>query len=336
MKPNDEETIRNFDLQQATSTLTLANRWDHFLTRWGYKRSKHLVNPGLYKLGNPTPDSIVFVTANYTLSFDALRKELVGIDSYILVLDTHGINVWCAAGKGTFGTDELVHRIEVTGLNKIINHRKLILPQLGAPGVAAHVVKKRSGFNVEFGPVRTSDLAEYLRTHKATKEMRQVQFTLKDRLILIPVELVSFFIPLIIISIIFYFIGGYNLVTATASAILAAVILFPILLPWLPTHNFSTKGLILGILVSLPFFVINILGNGDSELWQKAGLAISSLLILPPITSFITLNFTGATTYTSRSGVKREIFKYIPIMAWMFGGGILLSLTVRIINLLGG
>ena len=138
MKPNDEKSIRNFDLQQTTSTLTLANRWDHFLIRWGYKRSKHLVNPGLYKLGNPTPDSIVFVTANYTLSFDALRKELVGIDSYILVLDTHGINVWCAAGKGTFGTDELVHRIEVTGLNKIINHRKLILPQLGAPGVAAH------------------------------------------------------------------------------------------------------------------------------------------------------------------------------------------------------
>jgi CO dehydrogenase/acetyl-CoA synthase gamma subunit (corrinoid Fe-S protein) len=73
------------------------------------------------------------------------------------VLDTQGINVWCAAGKGTFGTDELVHRIEATQLHDVVRHRVLILPQLGAPGVAAHDVKKRSGFTIEYGPVRTAN-----------------------------------------------------------------------------------------------------------------------------------------------------------------------------------
>jgi CO dehydrogenase/acetyl-CoA synthase gamma subunit (corrinoid Fe-S protein) len=175
-------------MRHTTSTITLANRWDHFLARWGVRRNQHLVEPGLYALGNPTADSPVFVTANYTLSFDALRSALAGIDGYIMVLDTKGINVWCAAGKGTFGTDELLNRIEATGLHNVVRHRGLILPQLGATGVAAHEVRRRSGYRVEYGPVRAMDLPEYLKTHQATPQMRQVRFNLADRLVLIPVE----------------------------------------------------------------------------------------------------------------------------------------------------
>ena len=99
----DDRAIRT-----TTSAITWANRWDHFLARWAINRGGHRVAPGLYALGNPTADSPVFVSANYTLSFDALREALAGMAGYILVLDTQGINVWCAAGKGTFGTDELV------------------------------------------------------------------------------------------------------------------------------------------------------------------------------------------------------------------------------------
>ena len=114
--------------QPTTSHLSLADRWDHFLARWGVNRGGHRVPPGLYTLGDPTPDSPVFVTANYTLSFDALRSSLTGVDGYLLVLDTQGVNVWCAAGKGSFGTEELVSRIESTRLADVVSHRKLILP----------------------------------------------------------------------------------------------------------------------------------------------------------------------------------------------------------------
>jgi hypothetical protein len=186
-------------IRTTTSTLTFANTWDHILARWAFNRMWHRVEPGLYSLGNPTPESPVFVTANYSLSFDAVRSALKGIDSYILVLDTQGVNVWCAAGKGTFGTDELVKRIEESHLHEIVNHRVVILPQLGAPGVAAHEVKKRAHFKVEYGPVRAEDLPEYLKTREATPEMRRVRFTLKDRLILIPVEFVAALIPLLIL-----------------------------------------------------------------------------------------------------------------------------------------
>jgi hypothetical protein len=201
-------TIENSTVHFTTSAITWANRWDHFLARWGYRRNGHKVEPGLYTLGGSTPDSPVFVTANYTLSFDALRSALAGIDGYILTLNTYGINVWCAAGKGTFGTDELVRRIEATRLHDVVNHRVLILPQLGAPGIAAHEVKKRSGFKVEYGPVRAADLPEYLKTYQATPEMRRVRFPLWDRMVLVPVDLVGVFVPMLIAAVALFLIIG--------------------------------------------------------------------------------------------------------------------------------
>lgn len=336
MNANIDNDNLGIDILQTTSQLSLANRWDHFLKRMGINRSRNRVKPGLYALGNPNTKSQIFVTANYTLSFDALRTALGGIDCYILVLDTKGINVWCAAGKRTFGTDELVKRIKLTGLGDVTKRRTLILPQLGGPGVAALEVKKLSGFNVEYGPVRANDLPEYLKTHKAAPEMRRVKFNLIDRLILVPTELIQALLLMLVLSVPIYFISGLLPALAIAAAILAGVVLFPILLPWIPTPNFSTKGFILGALIALPFAIIEFFGNPGMVLWQRAGWALTYILILTPVTSYLALSFTGATTFTSKSGVKREIFAYIPKMAWMLGGGIVLSVTFILINLLGG
>jgi len=106
----------------------LAGRWK---ARWGIGRMNYTIEPGLYAVGNPESSSPVFISANYKMSFDYLRKDLNSVDGWILVLDTKGINVWCAAGKGTFGTDELVNRIAIVRLGDIVRHRELIVPQLG-------------------------------------------------------------------------------------------------------------------------------------------------------------------------------------------------------------
>jgi hypothetical protein len=316
----------------TTSRLTGADRWDHFLTRIGYRRDRHLVKPGLYTLGHPTPDSPVLVSANYTLSFDALRAALVGVDAYILVIDTKGINVWCAAGKGTFGTDEIVERVSSANLKEVVRHRKLILPQLGGPGVTAHEVKQRTGFQVEYGPVRAADLPEYLKTHTATPAMRRVNFPLGDRLVLVPVDVVQTFLPTLLAAVVFYFLGGWVSSLAVFIAVEAGVVLFPILLPWLPTHNFSTKGYLLGLLAALPFAVSVFLRHPDWIWYRQLIQALEFLLGMPAVTAFVALNFTGSSTFTSRSGVKREMFAYIPAMAWTFGIGILLGIVTIFVH----
>ena len=297
--------------------------------RWGIKRGGHRVTPGLYALGNPTEDSPIFVTANYTLSFDALRAALRGIDGYILALDTNGINVWCAAGGELFSTGELVERIEAAGLHHAVRHRVQTLPKLGAPGVAAHEVEQHTGFRVEYGPVRAADLPAYLRTRQATPEMRRVRFKLRDRLVLIPVEFV-YSLPFVLLAA--FLLRNIGL----AASILAGTALFPILLPWLPTRDFSSKGLILGAAVALPFAVSRYLGNAEAVWWWRASRALQDLLILPPVTAFLALNFTGSTPFTSRTGVRKEIFTYIPILAWTFGLGLAWSLIFTLIRALGG
>jgi len=224
-----------------------------------------------------------------------------------------------------------VRRIESTGLRSVVRHRVLILPQLGAPGVAAHEIKARSGFLVKYGPVRAADLPEFLRTRQATPAMRRVQFGLADRIVLIPVELVHVLIPMAIAAAALYFVASPLAAAAAITAILAGVILFPILLPWIPTHDLTTKGLILGGVAALPFSLAALLGSVGMAWWMRAGMALGYLLAMPPVTAFLALNFTGSTTYTSRSGVRHEIFAYIPVMAWTFGIGLVLTIVLVLI-----
>jgi hypothetical protein len=294
----------------------------------------HRVEPGLYRLGNPTTESPVLASANYTLSFDALRSALAGYDAYILVLDTKGINVWCAAGRGTFGTDELVSRIETTGLTSIVTHRKIIVPQLGAPGISAQDVQRRSGFRVEYGPVRARDLTEYLKTGKATPEMRRVEFLVRDRIVLVPVELVHVALPAIVVAAGLWFLAGPITALAAIFAVVAGTVLFPVLLPFIPTKDFSTKGLLLGGVGAIPFAAAFASAPALPG-WATLITAITPLLIMPAVTAYLALNFTGSTTFTSRTGVKKEIFRYIPVMAFMAVIGVIFGIVLGVNRLMG-
>ncbi|MFC1865951.1 mercury methylation corrinoid protein HgcA [Chloroflexota bacterium] len=326
-----DDISKGIMINPTSYEITPANLWDHFLARIGINRGEHRIDPGLYSLGNPNEDSPVFASANYTLSFDTLRSALVGIDCYILVLDTKGVNVWCAAGKGTFGTDELVSRINKTRLMDVVKLKIVILPQLGAPGVAAHIVKKDTGFKVEYGPVRASDLNEYLKKHMATVEMRKVQFNLADRLVLIPIELVHLLLPLSIVSLILYFVDSGLTATAGIAAVFAGVVLFPILLPFIPTKEFSSKGFLLGGFTALIFTLIYVLQNMDTSWWRQVGGALAYILAMPPITAFIALNFTGSTPITSVTGVRREMYRYIRWMVGLFATGTLLLIVLTLV-----
>ena len=285
--------------------------------RLGIGRMNYSIRPGLYGIGNPNSDSLVFVSANYKLSFDMLRKELDGLDAWILVLDTKGINVWCAAGKGTFGTDELVRRIEDTGLAKVISHRTLILPQLGAPGVAAHEVTKRSKFKVIYGPVRASDIKAFFKAgNKATPEMRRVRFTFRDRMILTLMELVQPFKYFAMIAAALWILSIFGLhffswrgLYPYLGAILVGAVLVPALLPWIPGRAFAFKGWLLGI--GWAFFVNMFQGwiLSSSSDWKQATV---HFLLLPAISAFLAMSFTGSSTYTSLSGVLKEMRFAVP------------------------
>lgn len=330
-------------LPRVSSELKWRDRWGAIKARWGVGRMDYSIDPGLYALGAPDRESPVLVSANYKMSFDALRSALSGRNLWILVLDTKGINVWCAAGKGTFGTEELVDRIASSGLKEVVSHRSLILPQLGAPGVAAHTVKKLSGFGVRYGPIKAADLPAYIDAgFKATSTMRLKTFPIKERAVLIPVELVEAVKPSLIIAPALFLLAGLGgpagfwanaaaygsfAVIAFFSAVVAGTVLNPLLLPYLPGRAFSTKGLWLGAAVAL--IVLLALERDDLSMWAGRFGSLAWLLIIPAVTAYLAMNFTGCSTYTSLSGVNREMRWALPLEIGMGLGGLVLWIVSR-------
>ncbi len=309
----------------VSTRLNSADRRGTILARLTINRMSYAVRPGLYAFGAPDPGSPVFVTGNYKMSFDFLRRALDGRSGWILVLDTRGINVWCAAGKGTFGTDELVHRIETTGLHQVVSHRTLILPQLGAPGVAAHEVTRRTKFRVVYGPVRAEDLGAFLEAgSKASPEMRLYRFRFKDRIILTPVEIVMVVSNkafLVILALWAVGLAGVKALSFSLTAVLGAVfigaVVVPALLPWIPVRRFSLKGWLLGFLWTAGFLAARGLPAGTAG-WLEAA---AYLLILPSLSAFIAMGFTGSSPITSLSGVVKEMKTAVPAMILSAGLG---------------
>ena len=329
---------------RISSTLVLADWLGNIKARWGVGRMRYTVEPGLYALGSPDEQTQVLVTANYKMSFDRLREALPGRNAWILVLDTNGINVWCAAGKGTFGTEELVRRIEFSGLEHIVAHRELILPQLSGPGVAAYQLKKLSGFKVIYGPIKATDLSAFLDADlKATPEMRLKTFTIQERTALVPVELVSIIKWALIILPAFFFLGGFGgqdgywtnalnyglfAVIAFLSAMVAGAILIPILLPWLPGRAFSVKGVTVGLITAI---ILTAFRAGDFSDWAIRAEIVAWFLLIPAITAYLAMNFTGASTYTSLSGVKKEMKWAVPLEIAAGAAGLFLWLGSRFV-----
>lgn len=319
---------------QVSSSLLPADHWGTFKARWSIGRMNYKVDPGLYALGCPDDHAPVLVTANYKMSFDKLREALPDRDAWILVLNTLGINVWCAAGKGTFGTMELVGRIGSSGLAHVVSHRELILPQLAGPGVSAHQVKKMCGFRVIYGPIQAGALPAFLDGGlEATPDMRLKTFTTWERVVLIPVELVGA-CKLALIILPFFFLvdclwraGGfwtnalsYGLysVLGILTAILAGAVFTPLLLPWLPGRAFSFKGLTPGVVMAL-VFVAFCPSGWDAGSWGRIGI-FAWLFLIPAMSAYLAMNFTGSSTYTSLSGVKKEMRRAVPLQ---IGAGVL-------------
>ena len=328
----------NGPVYKVSTDWTRPDYWGMIKSRAGAFRMNYAVEPGLYAVGEPTKDSDVFVTANYKLTFDTLRRELKGLNAWVLVLDTKSINVWCAAGKGTFGTDELTNRITEAKLDAIVSHRRLILPQLGAVGVNAAVVLKKTGFRVSFGPVQARDIPAYiLAGYKKTPEMSTIKFPLIDRLILTPMEInpVMKKYPWYAAGVLLLFglqpsgllfkdawSGGWPFLVMGLLTVLAGAFLTPVLLPFIPFRSFAIKGWLMGLLMA----VLAVQGLGIIDGRAKLLVAVTWLLF-PALSSYIALQFTGSTTYTGMSGVNKELKIGIPI----YIGAAVVSVVVMIV-----
>ena len=331
---NDVVITKAGEAKRLSTSLAWGDRLGAWKVRWGIGRYSYLVEPGIYAVGEPDENSHLLVTANYKLTLDSLRKELSGLNLWILVIDTKGINVWCAAGKGTFGNYELLKVINKVKLKEIILHNRLILPQLGAPGIAAHVIKK-AGFEVVYGPVRAEDIRGFIANGLVkTRDMREVNFKFKDRLVLTPMEFIpdlKYALPFLAVLLIFN-LGDVGLTLVNYIPLFISLLLgsvaVPLLLPYIPFRAFSLKGAALGAVWSLMFLRFSGVFLVQDSWMVKAAFVFFMMFI----SSYTALQFTGSSTYTSLSGTTKETVRSMVGGAVLCAAGIFLLIAYRVIG----
>jgi hypothetical protein len=326
-------------IKKISTSLTKKDILGGALIRLNINRNNYAIEPGLYAIGNPDENSPVIVSANYKFTFDKLRSELVNLNIWLLIIDTKGINVWCAAGKGTFGTQEILKRMRQTKLDTVVKNKTLILPQLGAPGVSAHTITKYTGFKVVYGPVAAVDIKEFFENGcETTPDMRKVKFNILDRAVLTPVETIQkikYFPIVVLLFLLINFISMSNqsfLEIFNSSminsipyliAILIGTVIIPIFLPIIPFNSFALKGVVVGLIWS----VITIYFSSTFLYADSLMIMVSNTLLLTSITTYLGLNFTGSSTYTSFSGVLKETIWAMPIMIIASAIGVVLMIV---------
>ena len=149
----------------------------------------HSTEIGLIPVGEPTPDSPVLCTCNFELTVRRLYKLMTdsGINSWILVAPTGGINVWCSSCGKNFNAGSVITAIKVSSLEKYVDHRRIILPQLGASGIDSREVNRITGWHCVWGPVQMEDLPSFLSEipksiRNKTERQRSVRFGINNRL----------------------------------------------------------------------------------------------------------------------------------------------------------
>lgn len=195
-----------------------------------FREFPHRAKTGLFEIGSPGPRAPVIVTGNYTETVRRMRRTLAGLDAWLLVANSKGINVWCAAGGGHFTHHDVISAILTSGILQKVEDRLIILPQLSATGIEGKRITEATGWEAVWGPAMLQDLPSFLaQKHSATPKQRFVRFPILDRM-----EMATMWgIPMIVIGIlIFSLIGG--IVQGLSVGIAAAVISFGLFsaLPW--------------------------------------------------------------------------------------------------------
>ncbi|MFX1478853.1 MAG: HgcAB-like fusion protein [Promethearchaeota archaeon] len=261
------------------------------------------IEPTLIKIGTPTDKSPVLLTCNFNLTVKRVLKAIKNLDCYLLIAPSKGINVWCGACGDDFSTESVLSIIKTSGIGDFVSHRTLILPQLSAPGIDPVIVKKKTGWNIKFGPVYAKDIPSYIEQKLNKSEaQRIVRFPLLRR-----IEMASlyFFILVLLVSIIYWIVAIF-LPVLSPFLYLDTILIFVIIiygsmliLPSITTKTGKKKvwiyeAIILSLIVLFNLFIIF---NLFYLIWN----IISSLLI----TMIMAEDFHGLTPiYKSELGAK--------------------------------
>ena len=250
--------------------------WQLFHTLFRYFNFPHEL--GLIAIGSPDADSPVFVSGNYTLTVKRLEQKLDKFDCYLLVANSRGSNVWCAAGMNEFTDHDVVDAVNVAQLSKKLNHRRLILPVYAATGIDCDAVRDKTGFHVKWGPTHLDDLPEFINNDlKRTPAMFEARFGFPDRIEQALSTSWSYLLT-VLLGVLIWPVFMTKVVALTFALYLLVYGLFPLL----PEEKRWARTILITVISSAAMLTAGILGAWSAAeilLWMVVLLVIILLLV---------------------------------------------------------
>ncbi len=124
-----------------------------------------IITPGIYEIGNPTPDSPVAITTNFALTYFIVSGEIEGskVPTWLLIQDTEGLSVMTAWAAGKFSGDSVAHFMKKCGINDKAKTRTLIIPGYAA-GISGDLEEELPDWKVKIGPREASHIPAFLKS----------------------------------------------------------------------------------------------------------------------------------------------------------------------------
>lgn len=232
---------------------------------------------GLQRIGNPDRTSPVLLTCNFHLTVGRLKRVLRGYDAWLLVADSKGVNVWCAAGGDEFNTHSVVSALKTSGIAELVDHRTVILPPLGGPGIRAVEVQGQAGWSVRWGPVRMKDLPRFLeRGMQRDEKMKRVTFDWPERL---DAGIGSLF-PVFLLGAAGFVVFGRHLLVDYLIIGAATFVIFILACPWIPGKRGVTKVLFLNGILAVPLLTTWLVPALDSGRIRAALIMTMAMFLI--------------------------------------------------------
>lgn len=122
------------------------------------------MEPGIYEFGEPTVDSPLLTTTNFSLTYFSVAGEVEssGVPCWLLVCDSEGMSVLTAWAAGNFDAEVITKMVKRFNPEEKLAHRKIVIPGLVAV-ISGELEDELSGWEVLVGPRESVDIPAYLK-----------------------------------------------------------------------------------------------------------------------------------------------------------------------------
>jgi acetyl-CoA decarbonylase/synthase complex subunit gamma len=126
------------------------------------------VEPKVYPIGEPGPESPVIATTNFSLTYFLVSGEIEnsGVPAHLVIVESEGMSVLTAWAAGKFSGAKVAAAVKSSGLEEQLARRRLIIPGYVSQ-ISGEVEEGLPGWEVLVGPGESVDLGPFLKRQAA-------------------------------------------------------------------------------------------------------------------------------------------------------------------------